>query len=516
MLLLPSSSSPQLLLSSTDCAHRLRRSNFSAQPAPLQVSEREWRSRTSPQPRPQPQPQTQLNRPLADSCSLSLASLRCLSQVTARMESNGAEKRKAEKSKEEGDDKRQRLMQSHPQPQPPRHFHAGPTPVDRELAELYRDALHCVFDFLAIFEVATLVLPLCKTWRAAALSMKAREVWLLLSLADATGLLHSPLRRHASSLEVMRKDVLTFGMLQRIRHSLPQLTEIQGRLDPTLGAVFGEQLQTLTLTLVFRHEEEQLVIWQQVSSVISAAATCPHLEGVALRSLPSGHPPLDLLQPLTRLAPSLRSLELRVEEEEEFLPLRQQNVDVLRLLPQLTEVNLGDWSAEELAWLTADPPPMQLHSRRSVGVIRCIMSEHAAYLSLLPNLTFLSTNSLDLEDASFIGGLRRLRTVELRREEGEAVDLQLLMTALAQCNEIEELTLAHEELTGEQLATLLPHLPRLHELCLVDCPELRSLSFLTSTPHLASTLLRLDLIRGGAILSLLSCSTCSSWMHSRI
>ena len=161
---------------------------------------------------------------------------------------------------------------------------------------------------------------------------------------------------------------------------------------------------------------------------------------------------------------------------------------MLRSLPQLTQADFGDWSAEQLAWLAAEPIPIQL---KSVGIIRRVGSAHAASLARLPNLTFLS-GGLMLEDASFIGSLRKLQIVDLRCEP--QVDVQRLMAALAQCSDISSLTLSHPQLGAAHLATLLPHLPRLDELRFVDCPELRSLSFLSSTPHLTSILSKFVLV----------------------
>lgn len=200
------------------------------------------------------------------------------------------------------------------------------------------------------------------------------------------------------------------------------------------------------------------------------------------------HRPLDLLQPLLRLTSTLNLLLLRADEDAR-IPWQQVHIDVFRSLSKLKELHFSDWSAEQVQWLTADPAPTQL---QDVGWIDRISADQAASLSRLPSLTrLIAYPSLTLADASFIGGLKQLQTVDLRCEP--QVDVQRLMTALTQCSDINDLSLGHPSLTAGHLATLLPHLSRLSELRLVDCLELRSLSFLSATPHLASTLRKLNL-----------------------
>lgn len=156
-----------------------------------------------------------------------------------------------------------------------------------------------------------------------------------------------------------------------------------------------------------------------------------------------------------------------------------------------------------MQWLTADPPPIEM---QSVGWINATSAEYTASLSRLPSLTSLS-GDLALADASFIGRLTRLQTVQLFCQP--QVDLQQLLAVLAQCSSMSDLSLAHPQLSVEHLASLLPRLSQ-HSLTICG-PQLRFLTFLSLTPHLASTLRELKPLCSSNPLSLCMCTHWWRW-----
>lgn len=71
--------------------------------------------------------------------------------------------------------------------------------------------------------------------------------------------------------------------------------------------------------------------------------------------------------------------------------------------------------------------------------------------------------------------------------------MQRLSSTLAKCAAITNLKLESIDLSAEQIATALAGMPRLRRLELAGLVTLHSLSFLSSLPHLASTLIDFSL-----------------------
>lgn len=110
---------------------------------------------------------------------------------------------------------------------------SGSTPPGGATQRLYRDALHCIFDFLSLTDLATRMLPLCADWRSAALSLAPRSERLsLASRARLACLLRSPLRRHFNHL-LLEDEPLLLSDLRAIREGTPHLTKLECRLTPT-------------------------------------------------------------------------------------------------------------------------------------------------------------------------------------------------------------------------------------------------------------------------------------------
>lgn len=171
-------------------------------------------------------------------------------------------------------------------------------------------------------------------------------------------------------------------------------------------------------------------------------------------------------------------------------------IDIFRRLPSLTHLRYSHTvNSAELNALTAEPHQLKL---KSLNLSRMnIDAGYAACLARLPTLTSLQTFLISTADPSFIFRLTQLQTVSFNVDEGEEekgdVDVDLLISALAQCTLIRSLNISHSALSHSHYTILLPSLTHLSELTLNDLPLLTSLSFLSSTPHLAHTLSSLTL-----------------------
>lgn len=113
---------------------------------------------------------------------------------------------------------------------------------------------------------------------------------------------------------------------------------------------------------------------------------------------------------------------------------------------------------------------------------------------LLPVLRSFSPSTIQAVDTSFIGRLTQVEEVNLFPLL--TVDVTLLVAALSQLTQLRRLVLwisDHQLLNETHLTQLLPHLAKLEWLTLVLLSALTSLSFLSSTPHLAHTLRSLEI-----------------------
>jgi hypothetical protein len=111
-------------------------------------------------------------------------------------------------------------------------------------------------------------------------------------------------------------------------------------------------------------------------------------------------------------------------------------------------------------------------------------------------LTSFAPQLLHLADVSFLASLVQL--VRLRLNCHDAVDVSLLMSAIAQCRRIHTLQVAHIGLNDGHLCVLLPSLPRIRDLT-IDSDTLTDLSFASHVSHLSLTLESLTLRHGKSL-----------------
>lgn len=283
--------------------------------------------------------------------------------------------------------------------------------------------------------------------------------------------------------------------------------DAQQPLSEAESFVFPSTLQRLSLSvgIASSAEGDKPLMWLEqqlfahISRLLESAGRCSALIDLRVFIHLSAQPdrdmlmlPLAWLQPLRHLH-SLRTLQWMASVKSMYGPIRcfslptAAHTNVLRSLPHLTdlELNSGELSNSELQLLLAEPLSAQLCS----FALNDMRPEHLAPLLRLQTLTRLSLTQLQMPDPAFLANLPQLQDLTLTCEQ--AANAGLLAAALGRCTHLTRLQLEHPTISSEQLASFLPYLPHLRELDLYDCEQLRSLSFLSGAPNLASTLQQL-------------------------
>lgn len=399
----------------------------------------------------------------------------------------------------------------------PTRTHAQAGRAGRPHTELYRDALHCVYDFLSLKDLAVGPVLCSRGWLSAAISLRARQANVQLVHACLDALLDTPLRRHVSSLACPPLLPLLDPQLLRLRDRMPQLQSLDCAVEVNATATgmplaFPAQLQSLTVKLTASPPIAAGCSLEAGSALLErllrdVAVSCPSLCTLEVcvsvhLDLPEGgrvlFPP-STLSPLLALRSTLSSFQLAWCDPAEAVhrdrPMRlqwgQPHIDVFRALLALTKLDArgSKWSEWELELLTADPAPPLL---QAVDIRHAILDSRAgSLLARLPALTELRSNFF-VGDLSFLSQMLQLRTVDLNCQ---MVDPALLTSALSCCSRITDLSLNCAAVTDEQLCALLPSLPLLSALSLQRMRVLTSLRFLSATPQLSRSLTCLTLRR---------------------
>jgi len=369
----------------------------------------------------------------------------------------------------------------------PRHFHFGPNPAaisDNDEADadaaaasppspvrLYRDAVGCVFQFLRRGELAT-ALRVSRGWLSAANSMASLRLRIRLPAIELRAVATSAMRRHVSDLCTSGSAPISGDSLFLLAHSMPHLRNLSCELSlpPSAGPLlFPANLRSLHIYLCMPATN--------LNTTLRAIGQLPLLEELYI-ILKSMDPQISFA-PLAAL-PQLRRLNIYSTSGGAAIELSDAQVDELRALPQLHDLNIG---MSTLLMRRLLRPPHDLQWQRILVPYR--MDDEAAFhLSQLPSLTEIDGVAVHCEIFEWLRRLPNLKRVEFNFEKAEESTalVESLVAGLACCTNIEFLSLIScPVLTAAQLADLLPRLPRLRELELFNL-SVNSLAFLAQPP----------------------------------
>ena len=247
---------------------------------------------------------------------------------------------------------------------------------------------------------------------------------------------------------------------------------------------------------------ERMNMYKQVNVTLTAylwrsISRCANLRSLELDvrewNGEGAHVQLPMLKVLRQYwPPMLNELILSVlPDERVFVMLREFPPTLHRLA-----LRGFHWDAEQIQKLThvQEPPldPNTFNTRLEVLDLgdTTIHDELARSLSRLRKLTTLKPYRFSLRDPGvIISQLPNLRDLELACVT-DTVDVDLLVLALRAVPQLTALLLAHNELTCQQLSTVLPNTLDLEDFCLLHCDNLGSLRCLTTdiSPNLFRSL----------------------------
>jgi hypothetical protein len=377
----------------------------------------------------------------------------------------------------------------------PRHFHSGPHDINAVSPHLYRDALHHLYTFLTLKEMA-LTARTQKKWLAAAdssrprvaekhfsLAAHHRQKYLVDDIWKFDSLLVSPLRHQILSLQIETEQHQSPDHPYLTSLRMPHLTQLRFSLQVYAGMSEPRWPPLLIkLLLVIEEppidiEEPALVMPQEAMVRVHATigrsiARLQRLEALQVRTVRLA----PLLPPLIHL-PALTQLDL---EECEVYP---EELDVIRRMPHLRKFvcDPEQFTADDLERLLSGDGPIPPLEELPAAVTFWAETVDLV-LKLAPSLTKLDVGDALLEDvAPLLSQLKRVITLDLRVYD-EIVQVDSLVSGLRSMPQLTNLALGHSQLATEHLSTVLPELKQLDGLSLHCEPALVTLAFLAHAP----------------------------------
>jgi hypothetical protein len=342
---------------------------------------------------------------------------------------------------------------------------------------LHKDALHCVLAYLSLKELHA-AMRSCRAWYAAVRSLPLQNVSLRVSSARQLHQLivssSTPLARHIVTCHVwgeytadyLAQFLARMPRLRSLSHQFCYSTELQPQLYSShlreLEVHFGYDSDSDAGNSADEEEDEE----EDESLRVELAAQMASLSSA------SGLRRLTLTVPGRGYAGqsvSLQPLECMKELEELTLlnshALRLEDLALLRRLPSLRKLTLGDWSERQLMDLLEDCPDCPLlrllHDFEGFDHKDCDL-DRAELIVRMPMLQRLEPRYITPEALQRVAhGLPNLRTLQLsldpRRDATHVSDWSMVRESLAACHQLTALTLAKPPV--EELAAVLLALP---------------------------------------------------------
>lgn len=293
-------------------------------------------------------------------------------------------------------------------------------------------------------------------------------------------------------------NAINAQQLGRIADLMPQLQHLMCKLttepvNPALQYRFPPSLRSLEIAPI--DDEEVFALLRRLFEGVSPLASLQHLS-VWIRSDPWNywpnsapvshcHPdalvaPLDLFAALQAGATSLQTLRIRRGWGD--VDWNRKHIQALLTLPQLTVFHIGvEWTTDALRVLASAG---SAHTRlKDIGLStpRELTSTDGSLLGQLVSLEVLSLHCVPSAVSGFLSSMTRLTKVRLGCWDHNVDEL---VEALQHCPNITRLSLDCKSLTGTHLASLLPALPQLHTLILVNAFRVDDLTSLLLVPTL--------------------------------
>jgi hypothetical protein len=334
--------------------------------------------------------------------------------------------------------------------------------------QLYRHALECIFAFLDLSALAS-VLRVSGAWHSAVGSMRTagleRRCPRGRPLADEiAALLSSPsLARHIAAWfqfppaagTKADDEWLSAAQLAALTRALPCLRKLRCAvvLSPPAGAaIAAPSIPVLPLPV----------------RLVSLALHLRLVSAMMADVLPA---PLSLLSP--RSLPCLHTLELSLMS----MYLDGRHLDELRALPHLTSLTCtkaAAFEAEQVCDLLGNTdPPTVLPQLEHLGDIELTDDSAAALVAALPGLRSLSVSHCHMMDANkfdFLTRLPLLRTLRLNLDmEARPIAALLTAAAMGHLSRLTDVSVDNfaETIGAGACAGLLAAMPQLRSLCLM-------------------------------------------------
>ena len=392
--------------------------------------------------------------------------------------------------------------------EPPKHVHHSPSQAAAVATNsaLHRDALLCIFEFLAQTDFSLLT-RISQEWLDTATKMPCRR-WSVrrTSKGHLLPIVLSPLRRHIVEVRLVQANpdymddlpVMSLTLLLLLGEKLPQLESLHCNLELYPGILaprWPPKLQELNLTLV----DTAMIGSEDLESATATIgrSLVKHAPGVKRAQLAlldnwNQHEPL----PSTYLRAlqhwPVASIGLGRSASPEALP-------ILRRMEHLQQVHVRS-QEEFIQLMSAEGPIPRLEAVDIVcgeASYSCL-DVHEVTLPLLVKLPSLRRlrACIQLPDSTPLGLVfSRLHELELTDSSPEC-DLSLLLGALKHCAALTAFRLCDDRFTHDELAAILPSMPLLTALELTSS-TVTSLHFLSPavSPSLRATLKHLRLSR---------------------
>lgn len=361
-------------------------------------------------------------------------------------------------------------------------------------AQLYHtDGLHCIFAFLPLRSLPA-VAAVCKHWLAAAAKEPSRALSILYAPFLLPLLIHSSLRHHVQSLDLLQSCGMdTLGQLQR----LPSLTRLRICVDgdellQIAVAAGGGRHAVTVISRMFPRDLTSIKL--RVTDSAQSAQAQQLLIKIVARVMKLSILKLDFSQQIAsdlQLSPLQRSTQLAsLTLTGSGWRLRESHAQQLASLSSLTELNVNSgsgWTAPLLNVLT-DPAHCMLQQLHCLQMLacRCVSAAHVQALARLPALCKLKTWILvpdALPQLSSLSALTDLGVAMAGSDENNLSPAAGILPHLSACTSLTSLIFCHWIFQPADLQMLVTSLPQLQKLGFWRC-QVPSLEALSQAVHL--------------------------------
>ncbi len=377
---------------------------------------------------------------------------------------------------------------------------------------LYDDALHTVFSFLCVTDLAATMCKVSKHWFSVAhsqVTFSSHGTTLIMGHGASSptqfsqmfdNLLNSSFSSKVRKLVVENARHLSSGQLVQLSTHISRLDELMCDIElfDVEKCCFPLALTKLNVNVTSNHDSSFRDVG--VHAMLTSAAACNNLTSLDLSfhcmALFNAEYVTSGLHALTRLT-KLSNFKLRLLQYGSFCNLTDGQLRVISSMPSLTRLDLqdGDVVAFDLEVLAHNAALCQRLQYINVEHV-WLTAETWTRLSRFKALTEIrlcprTRSGFDIPVFDSLAAFTCLTYFDLNCSC--PVNMDSLIVGLSQLKELKTLILADFEFGSEHLERVLPQLPHLSSLHVDPFPEITSLRFLTSSKQLPCSLTSLRL-----------------------